>query len=143
MRLPLGLGRLERVAGAARNPRLLALCVVRLLRCRLCRLWGCRLCLHRLWALGPWDGLAAGSSAADWLRACTRAAAAPSSRHRLQPRGDLLRAARRLGAGSLVVGRDGLRQPCRWRVIDETVAAAGIAAPITASVNSVSLITHV
>ena len=41
------------------------------------------------------------------------------------------------------IQRDGLRQPCRWRVIHETAATAGSAAPIAASANSVSLITHV
>ena len=143
MRLPLGLRGLERVAGAARNPRLLALRVARLLRLRLCRSWGCRLCLHCLRALGPRDGLAAGSSIAGRPRAGARAAAAPSGHHRLQHWGDLLRAACRLGAGSHVARRDGLRQPCRWSVIYETIATAGTAITIAAFMNSVSLITHI
>ena len=143
MRLPLGLGRRERVAGAARNPRLLALRVVRLLRDRLCRPWGCRLCLHCLRALDPQDGLAAGSSIAGRPRTGARAAAAPSGRNRPQHWGDLLRVACCLGAGSHVARRDGLRQPCRWRVVHETIATAGTAVTIAAFMNSVSLITHI
>ena len=143
MRLPLGLGRLERVAGAARSPRLLALRVVRLPRLCLCHPWGCWLCLHCLRALGPQDGLVAGSAIADWPRTGARAAAAPSGHHRLQHWGDLLRVACRLGAGSHVARRDGLRQPCRWRVVHETIATAGTAITIAAFMNSVSLITHI
>ena len=142
MRLPLGLGRLERVAGAARNPHLLALRVARLLRIRLCRSWGCRLCLHCLRALGPQDGLATGPAIANWPRTGARAAAAPSGHHRLQHWGDLLCAACRLGAGSHVARRDGLRQPCRRRVAHETITTAGTAVTIAAFMNSVSLIAY-
>ena len=102
--LPLGLRGLERAAGGARDPRLLAFLVARLLRLlRRCTSssWGYRPILRHLWASGPrighavrrhglrqprrWDTVASDATAVQVTAATTAAvsatAAAGADRH--------------------------------------------------------------
>ena len=134
MRLPLGLRGLERVAGAARDPRLLALFAVRLARLRLNRtssfLWGG----GRL----PWAGLAPGLAGRyPPITGVPRVAAAAAASTRLQ------RLQRWGSSGGLAARRYGLRQPCRQHATIGAMAPAVAAITITASMNSVFVNTRI
>ena len=132
MRLPLGPRGLERVAGAARDPRLLALFAVRLARLRLNRtsssLWRARL---------PWAGLAPGLAGRyPPITGVPRVAAAAAASARLQ------RLQRWGSPGGLAARRYGLRQPCRQHATIRAMAPAVAAISIAASLNSVFADTH-